>query len=763
VTTATRKHARRNRLLEKSSDRVAGEIWSSSCLLAVSVPATPRSRIVAVLGMMPGALLLALVLFQGGCASIPDRRQAVDAVAFYGTSEVDDDDILEKLATAPSPKFLGLFRGLVYDYEIFDRLTLQRDLARVERYYRARGFYDAHARAGRVIARKGNHVRIEIVVEEGLPVRVRRVRIEGASELPPALRDTLDGAARKPLPSGKPFEEENLAASVAQVERTLTDNGYARAKVVRDVTVDVVQHAADVFLTVDPGPKAVFGKVTIEGLGRIPEAPVRRALDIQEGEPYSTSALDSARQAILDLGVFSSAQLVPTLSDKAAAPEQARAGGTGTAEEKIREAPIVVPLVVRVEPTKLRTVRLGVGAEFDAIKTDVHALVGYENDNLFGGLRRYTITFKPGVVLYPLRMDNWVTPERLLPEFQLKNDFRQPGFIEARTNGLIRPEVNLFPVLLQTRTLPTDSILGYLEFRTSVGVDRTTWKLYTALTHNVQVEKPFSYRGSGDPALQTLLLSYPELITNLDFSDSRVRPHKGVWLGNSIQVAGGPFGGDAKDVRVRPDARAYVPLGKRVTFAVRGSLGFLFPENYGAALQDDLARQSTDSVSRIRDLQVIFFRGFFAGGANSNRGYPLRGIGPYQVVTSPAFGGSASLSACSVSAATEEECRIPVGGTTLWESSAEFRFSVLGPFSMATFCDAADVSAKTVDVRFSHPHLSCGVGGRYDTPVGPIRLDIGYRIPGVQVFPRPDPTEKQPDPLFGILPVALAFGIGEAY
>jgi outer membrane protein assembly factor BamA len=279
----------------------------------------------------------------------------------------------------------------------------------------------------------------------------------------------------------------------------------------------------------------------------------------------------------------------------------------------------------------------------------------------------------------------------------------------------------------------------------------------------VQVEMPFSYRGATDPALQTLVLSYPELITNLDLSDSRIRPHRGVFIGNSIQVAGGPFGGDAKDVRVHPDARVYVPMGKHVTLALRGSLGFLFPQSYGGSLRDTLSEQATDSAARIRDLQIVFFRGFFAGGSNSDRGYPLRGIGPYQVVTSPAFGGSASISACAVSAATEQNCRIPVGGTTLWESSAEIRFAVLGPFSMATFCDTADVSATILDIRFTHPHLSCGVGGRYDTPVGPIRHDIGYRIPGLQVVPAPDPTEKQPDPLFGLLPIALAFGIGEAY
>jgi outer membrane protein insertion porin family/translocation and assembly module TamA len=82
---------------------------------------------------------------------------------------------------------------------------------------------------------------------------------------------------------------------------------------------------------------------------------------------------------------------------------------------------------------------------------------------------------------------------------------------------------------------------------------------------------------------------------------------------------------------------------------------------------------------------------------------------------------------------------------------------------MALFGDAADVSGDVMNVRLNHLHFSSGVGLRYDTPVGPIRLDVGYRIPGLQVLGRKDPLEKDPEPLFGVAPIALAFGIGEAF
>jgi outer membrane protein insertion porin family/translocation and assembly module TamA len=77
---------------------------------------------------------------------------------------------------------------------------------------------------------------------------------------------------------------------------------------------------------------------------------------------------------------------------------------------------------------------------------------------------------------------------------------------------------------------------------------------------------------------------------------------------------------------------------------------------------------------------------------------------------------------------------LPIGGFTQWEASAEVRFEVSGPFGAAVFCDAGDVSPNEFDIRLRYLHLSCGGGVRYDTPVGPIRLDIGYRIQPLQVL-----------------------------
>jgi hypothetical protein len=106
----------------------------------------------------------------------------------------------------------------------------------------------------------------------------------------------------------------------------------------------------------------------------------------------------------------------------------------------------------------------------------------------------------------------------------------------------------------------------------------------------------------------------------------------------------------------------------------------------------------------------------------------------------------------------------------LWEASVETRFDVSGPLGIAVFCDTGDVSAQLFDLRLDHLHMSCGAGFRYQTPVGPVRLDVGYRIQPLQVLgfagqneaKGQDPTEGNPSEVFGV-PIAIAFGIGEAF
>ncbi|MET0592659.1 MAG: BamA/TamA family outer membrane protein, partial [Polyangiaceae bacterium] len=490
----------------------------------------------------------------------------------------------------------------------------------------------------------------------------------------------------------------------------------------------------------------------------IPEDAMRRAIDIHEGQPYSTKAIDDATRALLDLEVLSAVEIEPELPDPPPADR-------------------VVPIKVRVEPNRLRHLRLGGGFEFDQLRTDLHGLVGWEDRNFLGGLRSFRVDFKPGVVFYPLRLDNIVKPTQLLPEERLRLQFKQPGVIEARTNLYVQPEFNIFPLLVRTDDENAETVVGYREVKGATWLDRSYGKLYSSVGYAVQVENPFTYKGPLADYLSTLVISYPEVIARLDFRDDRIHPHKGVFFSANFQYAGGPFGGTAADIKTQPEVRAYVPVASSVTLASRASVGFLFPRNYGDVIQNRLG-ESVDQNrwERTRDIQTVLFRGFFSGGPTSNRGYPTRAIAPHGIVPflNPSTAAQQQASSCIATGNPDPDffakCAVPIGGFTLWEFSTELRFQVTGPLSAALFVDMSDVSPRPNDVRLSYLHFSTGVGARYDTPVGPIRLDIGYRVQPLQVLgyknedevARADPTAGLPPKLLGI-PMAIAFGIGEAY
>jgi outer membrane protein insertion porin family/translocation and assembly module TamA len=199
----------------------------------------------------------------------------------------------------------------------------------------------------------------------------------------------------------------------------------------------------------------------------------------------------------------------------------------------------------------------------------------------------------------------------------------------------------------------------------------------------------------------------------------------------------------------------------------RASVGFLAPQNYGDIVRSRSSSFDPGSAERTKDYQLTFFRGFFSGGPTQNRGYPLRGIGPHDFV--PFLSPAQALNQVNSQCGGQFDCRSPTGGFTLWEASLEVRFEVHGPLSVAAFCDGSDVSPQTMDIRLTHPHLSCGPGARYDTPVGPVRLDVGYRLPGLQTIGGLTPEEREPDTFFGSsgpgvgIPIAISFGIGEAF
>lgn len=721
---------------------------------------------------MPGALrcskrhlLVALGLLLGVACSPESTRPVVSAIDLRETTadrQVDESSVLDGLAT----------------YDEYDPNVLGRDLERVERYYRARGYYEAKVTASRVLAKDPRHVRIELRVRAGKQVLVGVVKPQGLSGLP--VRVSADVfAALATLKPGTPFDEARFDEMKQSILEALQDRGFPFAKVDAKALIDLARHVADVSLSVEPGTLADYGEVKIEGLHAIPDGPVRAVLDIRTGQRYSQRRLAEARESVLRLGVFSNVEI---------------------REDRSHPETRQVPIAVVVRESELRTVRLGGGAMFDVLRLNLHLRLGWEHLNFLGGARSLSLTATPGVDLYPTRLDGStaLAPTRALLENSVQMRFRQPSFIEARTTGMIDARYDIKPLLypLTSGSDPRkERIVGYNTVSTQLAVEREFFmprvrrvrgRLTIIPSYNWQANYPFTYQGGSLPdGLNKVTVAFPALVTTLEYRDDPVQTHAGVSLTNSLQVADRIFGGNVSDVRVQPEFRAFIPITKKsVTLATRVTMGFLVPRDYGETLNlgsatGQASQNDPESPGVVFDQEKLLLRAFYSGGSNSNRGYPLRGVGPHGPVGFLVPTGancslqvrdpSGRLLATRTVAELDPACIRPLGGFTLWEASLELRFPLSGAVSAVAFADASDVTRDVGRVRFNVPHLSVGPGLRYLTPVGPLRLDIGYRVPGAQALGKSELSSSEgggdTSRFLGVswLPMAINIAIGEAF
>ena len=208
-------------------------------------------------------------------------------------------------------------------------------------------------------------------------------------------------------------------------------------------------------------------------------------------------------------------------------------------------------------------------------------------------------------------------------------------------------------------------------------------------------------RGEAEDRLQQTLTVSSAL--RLDRSNSLTDPTRG-WRATLSTQPGFTFGDDETAfLRNLAQVSAYLPLSAsgRWVFASRIELGSVVGASTSALPVDER---------------------FFAGGGASVRGFGFQELGP------------------------RDEEGNPLGGRSLFETSAELRGKLTKRIGFATFVDAGSVSDATVP-EFNDLQIGAGAGLRYDTPAGPIRIDIAVPV---------NPTEFDRD-------FQIYFSIGQAF
>ncbi len=700
-----------------------------------------------------------------GCATIPQHRYGVSSLEIEGVEELDEQALKACLATHERPWFqvtlgrtadpecgvppfdsdrvvLSFWRWPWTDWPLYDRSVFERDVERIERWFRARGYYEARVLSTSVSPPaatasdrigddedvcgeqdEGCEVDIRIAVEEGEPVLVTEVVLGGVENLAGWVQEELRDAMR--LEQGDRFDEALYDRSKDAAADVLANAGFAMAEVEGEVRIDPEARTAEIELTVEHGPPCVFGEITVEGHEEegLPADTIAAAALVDPGDPFSAETVAEAQRAIYALGAFTTVEVIPVVPEDVESAERVRCDA-GTCA--------VIPLRVRVVPGRLTRFGLGAGiqvGQFEYTEVaqgvsvpqwDVHLLGILEFRNFLGGLRRLRVEDRPRLIF---------TDERGFPRTgdprlgnDLRIDFRQPAFFEPRTTLGAGARWDLGP----------DPFRAYFrhDLTAYLGPERYFFdgRLFAALRLNENVFIPRDPDALNVPSSYDVM--FLEEAIRLDLRDNPRDPRYGAYFGAAVHEAGFGLPSSWDYVRVTPEARGYVPLPLGMVVAARFAVGAMFIL--------DVNDESLDETSQELGPERYRLRG---GGANSNRGYL------------PGDLGDSTL-----------------GGLRRWEASAELRVPITANFGAVAFADMGDVHAGD-RFRFDWIHLSVGLGLRYRTIVGPLRFDVGYQVPEAQIVGLPDFYTGRPegnpkskvDLFFVEFPGAVHLTIGEAF
>jgi translocation and assembly module TamA len=623
----------------------------------------------------------------------------VKDIHFTGTKQVSAGDIEDRIATSQANFFSSIFGPA----PTFDPTTWTADLRRIERYYQSLGYFQAEVVEEQVVPDGKDAVRLNITIDEGAPTRVSAVEVEGLDGVPENLRETV--LRKLPLVVGQVFREDDWTALKALLKSRLREVGYSDAAVGGETYVEVTNQTARVHAVADPGPRVKFGSIFVTS-GPHPE--VRAEVIIAQakgavpsGTWFSESALTEAQRRVFKMGVFGAVKVT-------AGPPDA---DTGT-----------VPVLIDVREAPFHTVRYGGGIGIDPARQEVRAVAEYTDRNFLGGLRTMSLKAKVGWAFVPAVWD--IQANGLIFDFLAQ--FTQPNFFAPSLKFLA--SLDLYKQV--------EDGYGYFGGRGRVGV---AWAPFsrltisptyafeldqvTGITQGLNGDIPtLAYGCSSSPCLQRL--SYLEQTAVWDARDDIVDAKRGYYLGVSFQESGPWIGSGFNYVRILPEVRAYVTTG-RVTFAARLMVGtILQPNPCSISAEAGLANQSCDPSPIVNR--------FFAGGAGSNRGFGSRQLSPLlplpnQPLTPTAQAGSivSPIGAPAQSMGTV----VPIGGNGLLDTSFEVRWNFAQDFVLAFFVDAGFVSygAFSFD-NLSTTQVAVGIGFRYRSPIGLLRVDFGYRL-----------------------------------
>lgn len=663
------------------------------------------------------AVHLCVLLTTGGLSGQAVREEVV-SIDFAGNRDLSDAELHRAVLTESSscPPILNLTTcALGIDWgrkrNYLSRRTLAADAENLRILYQAHGFRSAEIEP-EVVPRDDGTVAVTFRIREGTPYRVGEITLTGDS-VPSELR--LDEAL--PLRAGDPLSPLLLLETTDTLTLRLLNAGYAWAEVFDGFQRAAGSDTASVSYRVELGPRTVFGPVEVIGHKVLDRGVILDRLPFRQGQLYSERLIREAQRNLYELDIVVRAVV-----------------GRDTARI---ESDSVMPITVEVEEGDLHLV--GVGGGFNSGEC-LNSWGRWTSRNFFGGGRILRAQARVSNLLASSLQSTPVCAQAGTGDYGRINwlarvDFNQPSFVLRQTSlsiGLFAERHSLKNIFVRdargmelglSRALGGNSFTN-LRFRPQLNrldaAEVTLCATFLACTpDDIEV------------LAGTRWLAPAALSINRDVTDDLFSPTRGFRALVDLEWAGVVTGSDYSYVRTLADASLYRQVDHHTVLALRIRAGSINPGGFvGELSMPDGASEIVPSEKR-----------FYGGGANSVRGLAQSTLGPRSLSIAVEEllkrRGHAREPTCLPAAVRDLTCDgtalagtglyqvRPVGGLATLEASAELRFQLAGGLvGGAAFIDVGQVWPE--EIEFDNLEVTPGVGVRYNTLFGPVRLDVAY-------------------------------------
>jgi outer membrane protein insertion porin family len=622
------------------------------------------------------------------------ERYRFERLEVTGNTEIPTESITAAIGAQPD--------------SVFDESKITRGLAVIRAAYLARGYAAANVTASASElppAKPGGEPRVveRITIDEGAPTQVTDVVVTGASALTPA-----EIMAVMQLQRGGPYVAGFAPADRDAIRNAYDRRGYGAAVVdVRPQLSDDRRFATIRVDVVAEGPRTIVNRIIIVGNKRVSQQTILTAVALKQGQALGMADRVALQQRLAELQLFRRVAITE-------APHASGESGTD--------------IVITVEESPATSLSYGGGVEaglrartasidpdgthhfVDKLEVAPRASVEIGRSNLWGKNR--SVSLFSGVSLRPI--DDADNPARDgkccgFSEYRLIGSYREPHLLNSTVDGLasLSAEQTIRTSFTFTKRAANLQALRRFSRNTSlVGA----YSLQRIALKDQHIAAPADQLAV-DRLFPQIRLSVFSASVLRDTRNDAISPGDGALVSVDGDLAARAIGSQQGFAKALFQGFIYrrVPSVPRVVFAGGARLGLLRGFVRSAPVLDaggnPLVVNGVAQTELVEDVSLS--QRFFSGGANSARGFGLDRLGAPDVL---------------------DDQGLSKGGNGLVLFNGEIRTALSKNIGIVGFVDTGNVFSRVSAISLAELRTSVGTGVRYRSPIGPLRVDFGWKV-----------------------------------